>query len=141
MQLPFTVKTTYGTLPVFGVLKHKLCYFGNDSGSGKTFLFNILESYCDANNISVAVIDYRRRNDSVESILASCSDKELVLLDNVELYPVSKVIEKLLPSNTVILVSHHEVLPIQSSGYKYKVMFTETQLEFYALGQKGCIYS
>lgn len=140
MQLPFVLKTTYGTLPVFGVLKHKICYFGNDSGSGKTFLFNILESYCDVNGISVAVIDYRRRNDSAESIIASCRDKELVLLDNVELYPVNKVIEKLLPSNAVILVNHHEVLPIQSNGYKYKVVFTKAQLEFYALGQKGCTY-
>ena len=57
------------------------------SGTGKSFLFSVISSYCASENIPYALVDYRFvSEDNTEAILQYCKGKEIIILDNADLY-------------------------------------------------------
>ena len=134
MTLPFKIETTYAGIKIIGEFKHKLCCFGGNSGNGKSFLRVILSEYCDFNNIPCASIDYTRRKDSTQNILDTCKGKDIVMLDNVELYDVNTIVSELIKTVSLIIVNHQEPIITYGMGNRYEVQFNESTINFYCIG-------
>ena len=56
------------------------------SGTGKTFLFKILMSYFQENNISFVKFDYTSLNLTVDDIKQQIMNKDFILMDCADLY-------------------------------------------------------
>lgn len=77
-----------------------------NSGTGKTFMFSTIASYCMLNSIKYAYIDYNfvASNDT-DLIYQHCYDKDIIILDNADLYLDSELFSKLLSLNATIILS------------------------------------
>lgn len=76
------------------------------SGTGKTFLFNVISSYCTNNKISYAFIDYKFVASGDESlILSHCMNKDIIILDNADLYLNPELFEQIKGVGATIILS------------------------------------
>ncbi|MGN0634149.1 MAG: hypothetical protein ACI4JW_09815 [Oscillospiraceae bacterium] len=55
-----------------------------DSGSGKTFMFEMIASYCVINNIPYERFDYKSENKDFEWFKQSMKKADIVLMDNAD---------------------------------------------------------
>lgn len=76
-----------------------------NSGTGKTFLFRVISDYCVNNRIPCAYVDYKIiSNSDKDFILNYCKNKDIIILDNADLY-LDNILLKMLKSlrGTIVL--------------------------------------
>lgn len=100
------------------------------SGTGKTYLFNTIASYCTSNKISYAFIDYKFSASGDEDLIFShCINKELIILDNADLYLTKELFDKIRDLDATIILSKKTTFGLNmSDAYLYTIDYTNSSL-------------
>lgn len=87
------------------------------SGTGKTFLFNVISAYCAKNNITHAYIDYKTvLTGDTDLILPHCKGKDIVILDNADLYLTSDLFQSIRDLGCTIILSKKTTFGLNMRG-------------------------
>lgn len=91
------------------------------SGSGKTFLLKSIVLFCKLKNISYVKIDYTSDlNEDI--ILLSCKEKEVILLDNADLYLSPNMYNKIKSLNSIVIISKKKISNLSCNDTKMYVV-------------------
>jgi ABC-type dipeptide/oligopeptide/nickel transport system ATPase component len=103
----------------------KICVFRGCSGSGKSYMCKALNSYFKYNNVSSACINYKLVDFNVESFVYKlCSNKEIVFIDDAELYLTPDMFQKLRDTNDIIVLCISSTWGLNmKEAHLYKVDF------------------
>lgn len=102
----FRVKRTMNGVDFDINFKDRINVIKGASGTGKTFLFNMISSYCTSNKIPYAFIDYKFLASGDEDLIFyHCRNKKLIILDNADLYLTSELFNKIRNLNATIILS------------------------------------
>lgn len=77
----------------------------DDSGTGKTFMFEMLESYFVAKGIEYKKYDYSSENEDTDWFIQGMRKANIVLLDNADLYMTKELFNYLKSSEKQIIMS------------------------------------
>ena len=79
----------------------------DNSGTGKTFLINMVSSYCENNDIPYMHIDYKHRElvDNKKSLY----NKEILLFDKADLYLTPDLFEELKSVKGISIISIKDI--------------------------------
>ena len=99
------------------------------SGSGKTFLFEIIQHYCKEKGIKNALFDFKTEN-TEDNMVAFCKDAGIVLLDNADLYISKELLARFMKECPCILISlkDYSKIGIKDVGM-YSVDYTDKKME------------
>ena len=101
------------------------------SGDGKTFLMEILKSYCVINEVGFTCVDYNTV-ESAYAILSNIgSSVKFVFLDNADLYLDGKFddILNVLSESCIILLSLKDITRISIDSYSCQVLYNNDTIE------------
>lgn len=100
------------------------------SGTGKTFLFSMISAYFTSNKISYAFIDYKfLASGDEELIFSHCVNKELILLDNADLYLTSELFDKIRNLDATIILSKKSTFGLNmDDAHLYTIDYTNSSL-------------
>lgn len=100
------------------------------SGTGKTFLFNMLRSYCMLQGIPCAYIDYTFVSDGdIDLILEHCVGKELIILDNADLYLNHELFNNIRSIGKTIIMSKKSTYGLNmTKAHVYMIGYDESSL-------------
>lgn len=109
----------------------KINIIRGDSGTGKTFLFNTIESFCVSNSIPYASIDYKfLASNDVDLIYTHCINKDIILLDNADLYLTPELFNKIINLNKTVIISKKSIYGLNASDiHLYSIEYTEFELK------------
>lgn len=109
----------------------KINIIKGSSGTGKTFLFNTIASYCVSNKISYALIDYKIVASGDESlILSHCRNKSLIILDNADLYLTSELFNNIINLKLTIILSIKATFGLNmENAHLYTVTYKDSLLK------------
>jgi len=85
------IQMNYSDLIVDIELNNNIVLLRDYSGTGKTFLYTILISYFQENNIPFSFFDYKNSEISFDVMRSQLSNKEYVLMDCADLYMTEKL--------------------------------------------------
>ena len=90
----------------------KIAILWSDSGTGKTFMFHMLESYFVTKGITYRKFDYNVEGQDIEWIKQGIEKADIILLDNADLYMTRELFEYLKSSGkqAMISIKHTEKL-------------------------------
>lgn len=103
----------------------------DDSGTGKTFMLEMLESYFVANGIAYKKFDYSSENEDTKWFIQGMQKANIVLLDNADLYMTKELFNYLKSSNKQVIMSvkHTEKLgSFENCGF-YTVNYDNNNLK------------
>lgn len=122
------VKTDIGGVECNVLFQRKVNILKGDSGTGKSWLFRLLQSYFVANGISYYFVNYLTRSEP-ETIIAQAKKVQYLLLDNADLYLNSDTIGELLQCDATCIVATRliKLLDIRKMGF-YKVVYKDEAL-------------
>lgn len=95
-------------------INDKVAILLDESGTGKTFMFQMLESYCVINKIPYEKFDYGSENKDLEWFIQSMKKASIVILDNSDLYMTQELFDYLKSSNKQIMISIKHVEKLSS---------------------------
>lgn len=98
------IKLFYNSANIDVTFINRLNILSGNSGTGKTFLYRALEHFCLINNIKYKYLDFRSAEDTQEQIINICSDKDVLLLDNADLYLTESILKELRKDSNKILI-------------------------------------
>lgn len=100
------------------------------SGTGKTFLFNTICSYCMLNKISYAYIDYTFVSSADTKLIPEhCHDKDLIILDNADLYLTPQLFSKIRELDSTIILSKKTTFGLDmSEAHMYVIEYVDDSL-------------
>lgn len=99
------IKFNFSGIDIDAKFKNNFGILVGDSGTGKTLLMKAVELYCLKNDIAYQYMDSNMRTYTQEQILDILSDKEVVLLDNADLYLTNDILNILrMDQNRFILI-------------------------------------
>lgn len=106
-------------------INDKVAILLDESGTGKTFMFQMLESYCVINKIAYEKFDYGSENKDLEWFIQSMKKASIVILDNSDLYMTSELFDYLKSSNKQVIISikHTEKLNSYENCGFYTVLY------------------
>jgi ABC-type lipoprotein export system ATPase subunit len=116
-----------GKIHVDAEFTDNICYLLDNSGTGKTFLFSLLFNYCSLNGVSIASLDYKSSNSSVNEIVEYCNNKSVVIFDNADLYLNRDILERIKADLILISVKKISGLIRKNSG-RYRVLTSENSI-------------
>ena len=91
---------------VFDVdIQDRISLFTGYSGTGKTFAFGAIQEYFVSNNIRTIYFDDRQMDYTADQLISLCDNKEVILLDNADLYLTQNLLDYLIDSNKILLCS------------------------------------
>lgn len=110
---------------VFDVdIQDRISLFTGYSGTGKTFAFGAIQEYLISNNISIIYFDYRQMDYTVNQLISLCDNKEVIILDNADLYLTQILLDYIIDSNKILLCSIKK-------PYKYRFrVFRNYEVEY-----------
>ena len=80
-------------------------FFGN-SGTGKTFLFSVIEKYCSIKSITcVNICKWYMTMQNMDIILKACKEAEVIIADRADLYDIQTLLSFVDITNKIVLVS------------------------------------
>lgn len=97
------VTLSFNGIAVDAQLHKGITFLRGYSGTGKTLLLSALELYCRNQGISCYLCDYHSQNLSEDKIYASCSDVQVLLLDNADLYLTPTLLKRLKDIEYIII--------------------------------------
>lgn len=107
------VKYKYMEVTVDVEFKDHICFLNGDSGSGKTFLLRVLESYLSRKNISYCLFNYS----SMAAVNGFGFDSvDVVMLDNADLYMNRDIYMKAKKSHALVLICMHSYCGFDPDG-------------------------
>ncbi len=86
-------------------IQDRINLFTGYSGTGKTFAFGAIQEYLKSNNVSTIYFDYRQVDYTTEQLISLCKNREVVILDNADLYITQELLDYLINSNKIIMCS------------------------------------
>ena len=93
--------------------KDHICFLSGDSGSGKSFLLRVFESYLSGKSISYCLFNYS----SMVAVRGFDFDSvDVVMLDNVDLYMNRDIYMKAKKSHALVLICMHSYSGFDPSG-------------------------
>lgn len=99
------IDETYNGIHINVQLDYKLNFLIGDSGTGKTLLMSAVDLHCLNNNISCRLCNYNDANLTESQLLNICNNSDVVLLDNADLYLTNNLLENILQSASIVVVS------------------------------------
>lgn len=126
----FKVKRVMGGISFDINFADKINVIKGASGTGKTFLFNMLSSYCSSNKISYAFIDYKFLASGDEDLIfPHCLNKELIILDNADLYLTPELFDKIRNLNATVILSKKSTFGLNmDDAHLYTIDYINTSL-------------
>lgn len=123
----------YSSINISIDLSDKICVFYDMSGTGKTFLFDILKSYFLVTKTSYISIDYS--NYEVLNNYDFSDDTKIIMLDNADLYMTGDMFSKLEKSNKLVIMSIKSIKGLNQRymGF-YNVIYTEDKIRVMRYG-------
>lgn len=107
----------------------KLNILVGNSGTGKTLLMSALDLHCLNNNIKCRLCNYNDANLDKEQIISVCSESDVLLLDNSDLYMNSELLKMLLSMSKIIIMSMKDTSNIDTSeSEQYMVEYNDLNL-------------
>lgn len=103
----------------------------DDSGTGKTFMFEMLESYFVAKGIAYKKFDYNSENEDTDWFIQGMRKANIVLLDNADLYMTKELFNYLKSSDKQVIMSikHTEKLgSFENCGF-YTINYENNNLK------------
>lgn len=100
------------------------------SGKGKSLTLRIIRGILRNQNISSALVDYNDYDIGHEGIINVCKGKQVILLDNADLYLTEELLNKIIqvtPSSEVIVAMHFDTF-INSIPHTYLAVEIEKGL-------------
>lgn len=93
------------------------CIDLGNSGTGKTFMMNIIRAYCVKNGMSYKYFDYNNSSADILSVLRGMStEPEVILLDNADLYATDEVVSLIKSlSDAIVVISIKERQKLRGS--------------------------
>lgn len=117
------IKCSYSGVNVDISLKDRICFIGGDSGTGKTFLFTILESYLTRKNVSYCLFNYSSMN-AVKGF--DFDSVDVAILDNADLYMNKNIYMKVKKSHALVLICMHSYCGFDPDGSgEYEIDYKE----------------
>lgn len=109
----------------------KINIIRGESGTGKTFLLKTIESFCANNSIPYASIDHKfLASNDVDLIYMHCINKDIILLDNADLYLTPELFNKILSLNKTVIMSKKSIYGLNAADiHLYSIEFTESELK------------
>ena len=98
-------------------IQDRISLFTGYSGTGKTFAFGAIQEYFVSNNIRTIYFDDRQMDYTADQLISLCDNKEVILLDNADLYLTQNLLDYLIDSNKIPAVQHKEALSIQIRSF------------------------
>lgn len=86
-------------------IQDKINLFTGYSGTGKTFAFGAIQEYLKSNNVNTIYFDYRQIDYTTEQLISLCKNREVVILDNADLYTTQELLDYLINSDKIIMCS------------------------------------
>lgn len=123
------IQTRYSGTQIKVNIKSGVNILEGYSGTGKTFLMEGIVSYCKSNKISYSYIDYRDIDRGSDIIKASCRNKDIVMLDNADLYISNELLEGIKKTAKIIIISLKQIYMIDTSNCNfYYVTYENSQI-------------
>ena len=131
VKLPLYLKWQAPLVLMSAEFQHNICYFHGASGTGKTFAFKLLSAYFQHQGIPQVYLNYTVKGCSLDTLLQLCDGKEVVLLDNADLYLTKEMLYQLKDRVPLILVSQHTIFARSNKAIEgnYALKYDGTQLE------------
>lgn len=103
----------------------------DDSGTGKTFMFEMLESYFVAKGIAYKKFDYNSENEDTDWFIQGMRKANIVLLDNADLYMTKELFNYLKSSDKQVIMSikHTEKLGFFENCGFYTINYENNNLK------------
>ncbi len=99
------IEKRIGDLNISIHLDSRVCVFSGNSGSGKTYSIKIIKGYARTCGIKCIEINCGIGTDiSAEDIISICKNKEIILLDNADLYLTSEILKSISKEDNLIVV-------------------------------------
>lgn len=112
----------------------KTCIFLSPSGTGKTFLFNVLLEHLKENGVNIILVNSTMLSslgNNITSIEKICLEDnvEVVILDNADIYLTQEFLDKLVSSNKLTIISLKDVnrFSFKDFGF-YRVKYLDNTL-------------
>ena len=99
------IQMNYSNLNVEVNLQNKVTLLWDNSGTGKTFLFSILVSYFQENNIPFSLFDYKSSERDILSILKQKTPKDYLLFDNADLFMTNEIWDEIKSNSAYSIIS------------------------------------
>lgn len=77
--------------------------FQSESGSGKTFFFQIVASVCNEKGVSCKFFHSSSINLSSDNIIKSANDFDVVIFDNADLYLTQRIVDNIRDDQIVFI--------------------------------------
>ncbi len=107
----------------------KLNILAGYSGTGKTLLISAVDFYCLNNDISRILCNYNNIGLSADKIKDICSDTDVVFLDNADLYLTDDILQSILQTAKIIIISMKDTSNISTSDADiYNVEYSNLNL-------------
>lgn len=91
---------------VFDVdIQDRISLFTGYSGTGKTFAFGAIQEYLVSNNIRTIYFDDRQMDYTTDQLISLCDNKEVIILDNADLYLTQDLLDSIIDSDKILLCS------------------------------------
>lgn len=108
----------------------RVAIFLDGAGTGKTFMFQMLASYCVINNIPYEKFNYSSENKDFEWFKLSIKKADIVIMDNADLYMTPELFDYLKSCDKQVLISikHPKCLTTYENCGFYKVKYVGSTL-------------
>ena len=129
-----TIEFKFGTPEFSYDFKFKvgyIMYMGN-SGTGKSFMFSVLNDYCRVKNIPVMYVTYKNIDViTMKDFSEHCKKSKFVIFDNGDLYLTQELLESVKSADNIVLFSTKKAFPYLHGVSLGSVMFTKDKLVTY----------
>ncbi|MEI3020035.1 MAG: hypothetical protein V8T52_06920 [Ruminococcus sp.] len=115
---------------VFDVdIQDRISLFTGYSGTGKTFAFGAIQEYFVSNNIRTIYFDDRQMDYTADQLISLCDNKEVILLDNADLYLTQNLLDYIIDSNKILLCSTKKPYQYRFGVFgKYEVKYENNRV-------------
>lgn len=112
------------------IFENKVNILFDNSGTGKTFMFTILQSYLEEKEIKYILVDSRSSlMNNEELLLEGIDNSEVVLLDNADLYLSQVIINAIQAKGKLAIISLKSLSAYRLRGAGlYKVHYDKDEL-------------
>lgn len=130
----FSIHECIGGTVVDVELPKGLSLIFQDSGTGKSYMFQLLKSYFVGNGVPCALIDYhilQSLSDNDAIILAMCKGQRIVFLDNADLYITDDLIQQICSEVPYVMMSKKDcgLSYGDLECYRHRVVYEGNHLE------------
>lgn len=126
------ISKVYSTLNINAHIEFKdnVAVIIDNSGTGKTFMFKIIASYCVVNHIKYTLFNYNHKEYSFDTFKKCIDDTDIIIMDNADLYMNPELFEYLKKCGKQIIISikHTNSLTTYENCGFYKVKYVGNEL-------------